>query len=87
MELAIRISPDEELVLLRNEARFNLCNWETADQREEIVEHTFEDIADEVLHEATESRLLARFKSAEDAELVTTMFTILQRAVQETGLR
>jgi hypothetical protein len=87
MRLTIELMPHEEVVLLKNQDRFNFCSWEEADQQEEIVEYTFEDDNSEGLQEATEGRLLAQFKSAEDAELVLTMFNIIQRTMQETSLR
>jgi hypothetical protein len=83
MRLAIELTPEEEIILVRNEARFNYCTWEESDQPEEIIEYTFEDADAEVLQEASESRLLAQCKSAEDAELVLAMFNILQRTIQE----
>jgi hypothetical protein len=83
MRLAIELTPEEEIIFVRNEARFNYCTWEESDQPEEIIEYTFEDADAEVLQEASESRLLAQCKSAEDAELVLAMFNILQRAIQE----
>jgi hypothetical protein len=83
MRLAIELTPEEEIILVRNEARFNYCTWEESDQPQEIIEYTFEDADAEVLQEASESRLLAQCKSAEDAELVLAMFNILQRAIQE----
>ena len=88
MRLTIELMPQEEVVLLKNQDRFNLCFWEEADQPEEIVEYTFEDDdSDDLQEEAAESRLLAQFKSAEDAELVLTMFDIIQRSMQENNLR
>jgi hypothetical protein len=83
------LTPEEERVLLANEARFDYCNWDVSDQPEEIIEYTFEEIdaGEGVLQEASESRILAQCKSAKDAELILTMFNILQRAVQETRLR
>jgi hypothetical protein len=91
MRLVIELLPHEELVLLKNQNRFNICNRDDAvgplGQPEEIIEHTFADGADEGLREAAESRILAQFKSAEDAELVLTMYNIIQRAVQETRMR
>jgi hypothetical protein len=83
MRLAIELTPEEEIILVRNEARFNYCTWEESDQPEEIIEYTFEDADAEVVQEASESRLLAQCKSAEDAELVLAMFNILQRTIQE----
>jgi hypothetical protein len=83
MRLAIELTPEEEIIFVRNEARFNYCTWEESDQPEEIIEYTFEDADAEGLQEASESRLLAQCKSAEDAELVLAMFNILQRAIQE----
>ncbi len=85
MRLAVELTPEEEIVLIRNEARFDYCNWDESDQPEEIIEYTFEEIdaGEGVVQEASESRLLAQCKSAEDAELVLTMFNILQRAMQE----
>ena len=87
MRLTIELTPEEEIVLLRNEARFDYCTWEESDQPEEIIENTFEDAYVEGVQEASEIRILAQCKSAEDAELVLAMFNILQRAVQETRLR
>jgi hypothetical protein len=85
----IELTPEEEVVLLKNEARFDYCNWDESDQPEEIIEYTFEEIdaGEEAPQEASESRILVQCKSAEDAELVLRMFNILQRAVQETRLR
>ena len=83
MRLAIELTPEEEIILIRNETRFDYCTWEESDQPEEIIEYTFEDADEEGLQEASESRLLAQCKSAEDAELVLAMFSILQRAMQE----
>ena len=87
MRLTIELMPKEETVLLKNQDRFNLCFWEEADQPEEIAEYTLEDDDSEDLQEAAESRLLAQFKSAEDAELVLTMFDIIQRSMQENNER
>ena len=85
MPFTIELTPEEEVVLLKNEARFDYCNWDESDQPEEIIEYTFEEIdaGEGALQEASESRILAQCKSAEDAELVLTMFNILQRAMQE----
>ena len=89
MRFTFELTPEEKGVLLKNEARFDYCNWDESDQPEEIIEYTYEEIdaGEGVLQEASESRILAQCKSAEDAELVLTMFHILQRAVQETRLR
>jgi hypothetical protein len=83
MRLALKLTPEEEIILIRNEARFDYCTWEESDQPEEIIEYTFEDADAEGLQEASESRLLAQCKSAEDAELILTMFNILQRAIHK----
>jgi hypothetical protein len=85
MRLAVELPLDKDELLIRNKARFDYCTWEESDQPEEIIEYMFEEIdADEgVLQEASESRLLAQCKSADDAELILTMFNILQRAMQE----
>jgi hypothetical protein len=84
MRLTVELTSEEEIVLIRNETRFDYCTWEEWDQLEEIIEYTFEDASCvEGVQEASESRLLAQCKSAEDAELVLTMFNILQRAMQE----
>jgi hypothetical protein len=83
MRLALELTPEEEIILIRNEARFDYCTWEESDQPEEIIEYTFEDADAEGLQEGSESRLLAQCKSAEDAELILTMFSILQRAIHE----
>jgi hypothetical protein len=85
--LTIELTPEEEIVLLRNEARFDYCTWEESDEPEEINENTFKDAYVEGVQEASAIRVLAQCRSAEDAELVLAMFNILQRAVQETGLR
>ena len=83
MRLALELTPEEEIILIRNEARFDYCTWEESDQPEEIIEYSFEDADGEGLQEASESRLLAQCKSAEDAELILAMFNIHQRAVHE----
>jgi hypothetical protein len=83
MRLTVELTSEEEIGLIRNETRFDYCTWEESDQLEEIIEYTFEDADVEGVQEASESRLLAQCKSAEDAELVLTMFNILQRAMQE----
>ncbi len=44
MQLIIELTPEEEVVLLKNEARFDYCNWDESDQPEEIIEYTFEEI-------------------------------------------
>jgi hypothetical protein len=83
MRLTVELTSEEEIVLIRNETLFDYCTWEESDQLEEIIEYTFEDADVGRVQEASESRLLAQCKSAEDAELVLTMFNILQRAMQE----
>ena len=83
MRLTVELTPEEEIALIRNETQFDYCTWEESDQLEEIIECTFEDADVEGVQEASESRLLAQCKSAEDAELVLTMFNILQRAMQQ----
>jgi alpha-mannosidase len=83
MRLTVELTPEEEIALIRNETQFDYCTWEESDQLEEIIECTFEDADVEGVQEASESRLLAHCKSAEDAELVLRMFNILQRAMQE----
>ena len=83
MRLTVELTSEDEIVLIRNETRFDYCTWEESDQLEEIIEYTFEDADVEGVQEASESRLLAQCKSAEDAGLVLTMFNILQRAMQE----
>ncbi len=87
MRLTIEPTTEEQIILLKNEARFDYCDWEKSGQPEEIIEYTFEDADAEALQEASESRTLAQCKSAEDAELVLAMFNILQRLMQETWLR
>jgi hypothetical protein len=74
MRLTVELTSEEEIVLIRNETLFDYCTWEESDQLEEIIEYTFEDADVEGVQEASESRLLAQCKSAEDAELVLTMF-------------
>jgi hypothetical protein len=85
MRLAVELTLDKDELLIRNKARFDYCTWEESDQPEEIIEYTFPEIdaGVGVLQEASGSRILAQCKSAEDAELVLTMFNILQRAMQE----
>ena len=83
MRLTVELTSEEEIVLIRNETRFDYFTWGESDQLEEIIEYTFEDADVEGVQEASESRLLAQCKSAEDAGLVLTMFNILQRAMQE----
>ena len=83
MRLTVELTPEEEIALIRTETRFDYCTWEEWDQLEEIIEYSFEDADVEGVQEASESRLLAQCKSAEDAGLVLTMFNILQRAMQQ----
>ena len=38
MRLTVELTSEEEIVLIRNETRFDYCTWEESDQLEEIIE-------------------------------------------------